>query len=236
MKSRLVKFSAFLLFTVLVCFVAEHFARAGNVKPMDSFTIHMTHATRLREGSFTTKRVIYAFKSDGSIATWDERQWGNGQPVIVKTIRDVPNRQIVSYEPATRSKITRYLNDKEIEIAQGARVQCVQPEDGDVVTQEGLLGFEVTKTVEILPSIEGRRLETWRAKALNCWSVKSVLSKPDPTSPSGWLIEGHQEATSITLGEPEARFFEEPQDHTERSLVEMFAEIRRIIGRPIIPY
>lgn len=220
--------------TLLVSVAAVYFARVTSLKSPASFTIRMTETFRKGDG-FHVKHVIYGYKSDGSLAKWDERDWGNG-PVIVKTVRDVQSRQAVTYESTLKSKMTLPLSEEDIRKVQTVRGTCVEPEPGITVEAERFLGFDVIKKTEVLTNEAAgreRRLEVWLAPELNCTSVKYVVSKPAPDS--GWTVEAHGEATSITLGEPDPRLFDLPTDYSELPPVETFSELRKLHGRAPVP-
>ena len=215
------------LLTVLVSFGASYIAENSELQPVTPFTVKFTKITQLRDRA-EVKHNLYALKSDGSSAAWDERDIGLG-PAMVKTIRDIQRREAVTYEPNVNGKVTTPLSEKDIRVAQMTRTSCVEP--NQEFTEEKFLGFDVLRTTHFIPEHKVK-LEKWIAPSLNCYPIKDALYTGQG---SDWKMIGHSEATEITLGEPSPELFAVPPDYREMPRVELFQEMKKRVGQGHIP-
>jgi hypothetical protein len=122
------------------------------------------------------------------------------------------------------ARTTFPLSNKDIDIARYTRRSC---SDG---VREEFLGFEVFHSTQILTEMNNLKVELWRAPVLNCTTVKLVSSRQLPNGE--YQVEVQHEATSIVMGEPDARLFQEPVGHDkELRPIDAFKAIREKQGR-----
>ncbi len=199
---------------------------SGPPAKMSALTI--TGVTRMagssgEELSFLT---VFASRADGSSV--DLRLMGDGKMAGNKAIFDLTRGQRVVVDPLSESTTTYALAPPEISRLRLNASSCV----GIGGSERGeILGVEVVK-IERRPPPSGNgnreEIEEWLAPSLNCYPLRRTATLYN----SGRrLAVTTQEATSITLGEPDEELFAVPAGYAERTPSEVYAERARRQGR-----
>jgi hypothetical protein len=218
------------LVTLTTVLVGNYAARAINTNEKTEFTMTVLESVAEGDGAISTKKLIYAYRRDGSWVKLDYREGGRGI-TEVKTVFDVQKGQSVTYNPHIQGKMTLPKTEKELEYASVKPLRCVSPEEESSVPTGTLLGFKVLKLVSEDNSCgEDHRVETWKAPDLNCEAVKYSLMRQNQYGK--WETLGGGEATSIVMGPPDPLLFHEPEGYQEMSPIETFAKMRMARGLP----
>jgi hypothetical protein len=134
----------------------------------------------------------------------------------------------VVLNPMTESLTTYKLPAREVNAYRAAKAKCT--DDFNPPT-EIILGYMTQRHVYPLPDHAWSVpmvWEEWRAPALNCLALRSRI-----TVKATGIVANSSEVAFVLLGEPPANLFEVPQNYTERSPSEVFAEFaRRFPGQP----
>lgn len=131
------------------------------------------------------------------------------------------------FEELTESVTTYPLTHEGIAFMRPPSASCI--EEGDTELGEGsALGFAVIKIRKKLlgPLEMDTVLETWRAPALNCYSLYDRFQLRRPHQ-SRIITTNIHEVKSVKLGEPSSKLFETQTTFVERSPSQVAEEFNR---------
>lgn len=164
---------------------------------------------------------IVAVRSDGSIVEVRRRTAPDGRVVEQKRVSDAPSRKRTVVDGLTDSVTTYRISDTELPRMVTRTEQCATSQPG--AARVSMLGHEVVRDErEYKHNASTKRVDAWRAPALNCLALKETftLTQADGSQ----FVTNLREVTSVVLGEPDASLFSIPVHYKERSPSEVFQQ------------
>jgi len=175
----------------------------------------------------------YAVSSTGLTITQRSFSAPDGRAVTHAVVVDPVSRKRVFIDGLTDSTVTTTLSKR---IADSMREGTRSCSEAPHAEQSTLLNYDVIKVSKDLLPRAGkiyRRVESWVAPALDCYTLKQVLWYR--VEPGPWTVANIRQVTRVELGEPNAGLGVIPPGYVERAPSEVQAEHRRRYNKDITP-
>jgi hypothetical protein len=198
--------------------------------------------TSVSRGQYGMQRVVFeAQRADGSRVTGDVLPPGDSKNAARRMITLIPERMHTKVNDGLRSKTTYYFKDRPAPRPPAADPQCgfsrlAASTNPALMGEAEVSGFRTVaiQTEQRIADESFLRTE-WRALDLDCAVLKLVEERRDDSGHT----TGHFEiqAVKITVGTPDPKLFQVPEDYSEKSPSEMYkALIAKFAkpGRPIL--
>ncbi len=171
-----------------------------------------------------TEEVVKAYRQDGSSVQSRQLQAPDGRAVEQRTVRDLGAGREVVADGLTDSLTTYPLKPAQAAAQREADTSC-RSAGGERKT---ILGFEAVLVTQDLPGPPDsvRRLESWRAPILGCFSLQEAYLMGSPGG-AALTVVNESRVLEVKAGSPDPSLFAIPAGYTERSPSEVVQEYSR---------
>ena len=171
---------------------------------------------------YKTENSIYAVRADGSWSNTIIRQFG-ADWYRLRVVQELALHEMVTIDPVTKSTITYPLTGPMINRLEVPKAACTTNSNA---LHESILGFDVVEVKRIIPGPPGEAatLDEWDAPQLNCFALSRTFSAGAANSAPYTTT---RTAISVAVDPVDGTLFDIPNDYTERSPSQVFAELSK---------